>query len=110
VEIKHAALTLVRNFIPVFVIAFSSSPAYAQIRQGIFELRERNAALIVLTERGNEDFNGVASFVVHCPATEPALEPLISVVPMQLFSYHIAQMRGCEIDQPRNLAKAVTVE
>jgi glucosamine 6-phosphate synthetase-like amidotransferase/phosphosugar isomerase protein len=109
-EIKHAALTLVERFLPVFLVAFSSSPSYQEVRESVTDLRERRAAVIVLTEEGNEDFDGLASFVIRCPRTEVPLEPLLSVIPMQLLSYHIAQMRGCEIDQPKNLAKSVTVE
>merc|ERR1712166_1651808 len=109
-ELKHHGMTLVERFLPVFIIALKSSPAYTGIKDSVLELKERRAAIIVLTEDGNSDFDGIASFVIHCPATEPLLEPLITVIPMQLLSYYIAQMRGCEIDQPRNLAKSVTVE
>merc|ERR1712007_345853 len=102
-EIKYAAVTLVERFLPVFIVAFKSSPVYD-------DLKDSMAAIIVLTDEGNTDFDGVASFVIPCPRTSMVLEPLISVVPLQLLSYHIAQMRGCEIDQPKNLAKSVTVE
>merc|ERR1712232_38139 len=109
-EIKHAAVTLVERFLPVVVVAFKSSPLYADLKDSIMDLRERKAAIIVLTDEGNTDFDGIASFVIPCPQTSMVLEPLISVVPLQLLSYHIAQLRGCEIDQPKNLAKSVTVE
>lgn len=109
-EIKHAAVTLVERFLPIFVVAFRSSPVYADLKESILDLKERKAAIIVLTDEGNTDFDGVASFVIPCPKTSMVLEPLLSVVPLQLLSYHIAQMRGCEIDQPKNLAKSVTVE
>mmetsp|Transcript_46962 Transcript_46962/g.102142 ORF Transcript_46962/g.102142 Transcript_46962/m.102142 type:complete len:642 (-) Transcript_46962:107-2032(-) len=109
-EVKHGPLTLVRNFIPVVCIAMRSDPAYEHIKSSIRDLRSKDAALIVLTDEGNEDFNGEASFVVHCPKTKLPFEPLIAAVPLQLLSYHIANMRHCAIDQPRNLAKSVTVE
>lgn len=109
-EIKHAAVTLVERFLPIFIVAFKSSPVYADLKDSIMDLKERKAAILVLTDEGNTDFDGVASFVIPCPKTSMVLEPLISVVPLQLLSYHIAQMRGCEIDQPKNLAKSVTVE
>lgn len=109
-ELKHAALALVEKFIPVFVIAFRSSPNYQQVKESIIDLKARRAAIVVLTEDGNADFDELANFIIHCPRTELVLEPLISVIPMQLLSYHIAHMRGCEIDQPKNLAKSVTVE
>lgn len=109
-EIKHGPLTLVRGFIPVVVIAMRSDPAYAQVKANIQELKSRDAALIVLTDDGNDDFRRVASFVIHCPPTKLELEPLLAALPLQLLSYYIADMRGCSIDQPRNLAKSVTVE
>eukprot|EP00929_Paragymnodinium_shiwhaense_P112122 TRINITY_DN80378_c0_g1_i1.p1 TRINITY_DN80378_c0_g1~~TRINITY_DN80378_c0_g1_i1.p1 ORF type:complete len:665 (-),score=139.36 TRINITY_DN80378_c0_g1_i1:140-2134(-) len=109
-EIKHGPLTLIRGFVPVVVIAMRSDPAYRQIQANLKDLRSKDAALIVITDEGNEDFARVASFVIHCPQTKMHLEPLIAVVPLQLLSYHIADMRGCSIDQPRNLAKSVTVE
>eukprot|EP00415_Alexandrium_ostenfeldii_P003554 UN3554 len=109
-EVRHGPLTLVRNFIPVVCIAMQSDPAYAQTKANIQELRAKDAALIVVTNEGNDDFKQIASFVIHCPSTKMELEPVITVVPLQLLSYYIADMRGCSIDQPRNLAKSVTVE
>eukprot|EP00428_Durinskia_dybowskii_P058013 CAMPEP_0170327152 /NCGR_PEP_ID=MMETSP0116_2-20130129/64460_1 /TAXON_ID=400756 /ORGANISM="Durinskia baltica, Strain CSIRO CS-38" /LENGTH=645 /DNA_ID=CAMNT_0010580223 /DNA_START=15 /DNA_END=1952 /DNA_ORIENTATION=- len=109
-EVKHGALTLIRNFIPVVCIAMRSDPAYQAVKSSIAVFREKDAALIVLTDEGNDDFKGVASFVIHCPSSKLEFEPLIAAVPLQLLSYYIADMRGCSIDQPRNLAKSVTVE
>jgi glucosamine--fructose-6-phosphate aminotransferase (isomerizing) len=110
-EIKHGPLTLVKSFIPIVAIAMRSDPAYRQALTNIKELKSKDAALIIITDEGNEDFRSIASFVIHCPAiSKPELEPLITVVPLQLLAYHIANMRGCSIDQPRNLAKSVTVE
>jgi len=107
-EIKHGPLTLVRGFIPVICIAFRSDPAYAQITSNITQLKD--AAVVVITDDGNDDFADVASFVIHCPATKLQFEPLVAAIPLQLLAYYIADMRGCSIDQPRNLAKSVTVE
>jgi len=109
-EVKHGPLTLVKNFIPIFCIAMRSDPAYEQIKANCEEMRCKDGALIVLTDEGNDDFKQMASFVIHCPVTKLEFEPLITVVPLQLLSYYIADMRGCSIDQPRNLAKSVTVE
>jgi len=109
-EMKHGPLTLVRSFLPVICIAMKSDPAYEQIKANIQELQAKDAALIVLTDEGNNDFRRTASFVIHCPITKQELEPLTAVVPLQLLAYYIADMRGCSIDQPRNLAKSVTVE
>eukprot|EP00927_Polykrikos_kofoidii_P065124 TRINITY_DN60916_c0_g1_i1.p1 TRINITY_DN60916_c0_g1~~TRINITY_DN60916_c0_g1_i1.p1 ORF type:complete len:655 (+),score=109.98 TRINITY_DN60916_c0_g1_i1:145-2109(+) len=110
VEFKHGPFALVRNFLPLVVIAMRSDPAYQQIRANIKTWRAKNASLIVLTDCGNDDFAGIATFVIHCPPTKLEFEPLIAVIPLQLLSYYIADMRGCSIDQPRNLAKSVTVE
>lgn len=109
-EVKHGPLTLIRNFLPVVVIAMKSDPAYTAVKAHVQEFRSKDAAVIVLTDEGNEDFRNVASFVIHCPPSKLEFEPLLAAVPLQLLSYHIADMRGCSIDQPRNLAKSVTVE
>lgn len=109
-EVKHGALTLVQNFMPVVCIAMKSDPAYDKILANHKELRTKGAAVIVITDEGNEDFEDIASFTIHCPSTKLQFEPLLVAIPLQLFSYYIADMRGCSIDQPRNLAKSVTVE
>jgi len=109
-EVKHGPLTLVRDFIPVVCIAFKSDPAYEALKMHMEEFKSKDAALIVLTDEGNEDFADTASFIIHCPSSKLEFEPLFAAVPLQLLSYYIADMRGCSIDQPRNLAKSVTVE
>lgn len=109
-EVKHGPVTLVRNFVPMVVIAMKSDVAYESIRNSIREFSNKDAALVVLTTTGNEDFDGMASFVIECPPVKTEFSPLITSVPLQLLSYYIANMRGCNIDQPRNLAKSVTVE
>jgi glucosamine--fructose-6-phosphate aminotransferase (isomerizing) len=109
-EIRHAPTTLIRSFMPVIIIAMRTDPAYGQIKAHTAELGSKDAALIVITDEGNDDFKRIASFVIHCPSTKVELEPILTAVPLQLLSYHIADMRGCSIDQPRNLAKSVTVE
>jgi glucosamine--fructose-6-phosphate aminotransferase (isomerizing) len=91
-EIKHGPLTLVKNFIPVIAIAMRSDPAYKTIKENIKELRARDGALIILTDEGNEDFRDIASFVIHCPCPKLEFEPLVTVVPLQLLSYHIAEL------------------
>jgi len=109
-EIRHGPFTLVSSFMPVVCIAFTSDPSYERLKVTINDLRAKGAALIVVTDEGNDDFNGICSFVIHCPATKLEFQPIMAVIPMQLLSYHIADMRRCNIDQPRNLAKSVTVE
>eukprot|EP00440_Ansanella_granifera_P066835 gb/GFBE01072483.1/.p1 GENE.gb/GFBE01072483.1/~~gb/GFBE01072483.1/.p1 ORF type:complete len:648 (+),score=161.77 gb/GFBE01072483.1/:1-1944(+) len=109
-EIRHGPLTLIRNFVPVICSAMRSDPAYEETKQMIREFRSKDAAIVVITDEGNTDFNNVAHFVIQCPVTKLELQPLLGVIPLQLLSYYIADMRGCSIDQPRNLAKSVTVE
>lgn len=109
-EIQHGPLTLIRNFIPIVCVAFRSDPAYEMMQSAIDHFKSKDAAVIVVTNEGNDDFKRVASFVIQCPNTKPEFEPLLAAVPLQLLSYYIADMRGCSIDQPRNLAKSVTVE
>lgn len=109
-EIRHGPLTLVKNFVPVVCVAMRSDPAYEEVKDMVHEFRSKDAAVIVITEEDNKDFDKVAHFVIRCPVAKFELQPLIYTIPMQLLSYYIADMRGCSIDQPRNLAKSVTVE
>merc|ERR1711959_69273 len=109
-EIKHGALTLVQNFMPVVCIAMKSDPAYDRVLKNHQELKKRGAALIVITDEGNQDFDDISSFTIHLQPTKLQFEPLLVAIPLQLLAYYIADMRGCSIDQPRNLAKSVTVE
>lgn len=110
-EVKHGALTLVRNFMPVVCIAMKQDvTVYERILENHRELNAKGAALVALTDEGNTDFDDIASFVIHCPVTKLEFQPLINAIPLQLLSYYIADMRQCSIDQPRNLAKSVTVE
>lgn len=110
-EVKHGALTLVRNFMPVICIAMKEDKAvYERIIENHRELTAKGAALVAVTDKGNTDFDDIASFVIQCPVTKPQFQPLVTILPLQLLSYYIADMRECSIDQPRNLAKSVTVE
>jgi len=109
-EIRHGPVTLIKNFVPVVCVAMRSDPAYEESKKMVKEFREKDAAVLVITDDGNTDFDNVAHFVIRCPDVQSELQPLLSVIPLQLLSYYIADMRGCSIDQPRNLAKSVTVE
>mmetsp|Transcript_25349 Transcript_25349/g.58755 ORF Transcript_25349/g.58755 Transcript_25349/m.58755 type:complete len:647 (+) Transcript_25349:43-1983(+) len=109
-EIRHGGITLIRNFVPVICVAMRSDPAYEDMKQVVQDFRAKDAAVVVLTDDGNADFNNIAHFTLHCPDTKLELQPLMCCIPLQLLSYYIADMRGCSIDQPRNLAKSVTVE
>jgi glucosamine--fructose-6-phosphate aminotransferase (isomerizing) len=76
----------------------------------ISEIRSREGPVLALATEGNEDIRAIASDVFHIPATLEMLAPLLAVIPLQLLAYHIAVLRGCDVDKPRNLAKSVTVE
>ena len=112
-EMKHGPIALIDHMMPVVVIAPKSDPIYDKIRGSIEEVKARNGELIIITEEGNhelDEFAGDEQFVIRVPTVDPALQPLVAIIPLQLLSYYIADLRGCSIDQPRNLAKSVTVE
>jgi glucosamine--fructose-6-phosphate aminotransferase (isomerizing) len=94
---------------PVFFIA-TADDVYEKIFSNIQEVKARGGRLVALVSAGNQDLKQLAEFVIEVPKTDQALAPLLTVVPLQLLSYHIAVMRDCNVDQPRNLAKSVTVE
>jgi glucosamine--fructose-6-phosphate aminotransferase (isomerizing) len=117
-EMKHGPIALVDEMMPVVVIAQklagvgSSGDAvlYEKVVSGIEEVVARKGSVIVITDEGNRDLDDKAEFVLETPTCSEYLSPLITCVHMQLLSYYIAKLRGCEIDQPRNLAKAVCTE
>jgi glutamine---fructose-6-phosphate transaminase (isomerizing) len=108
-EMKHGPIALVDENLPVFVLA----PHDAWREKTISNLREvksRDGIAIVLGTRPDDELASIADHVILVPETIPELQPIVSVVPLQLFAYHVAVRRGCDVDQPRNLAKSVTVE
>jgi len=108
-EMKHGPIALIDENMPVIVIATNMS-AHDKIVSNIQEVKARKGIVIAIINEGDETIKDIADFVIEIPATDEPLTPLLSVVPLQLLSYHIARMRGCDVDQPRNLAKSVTVE
>ncbi|MGB3542709.1 glutamine--fructose-6-phosphate transaminase (isomerizing) [Rubrivirga sp.] len=108
-EMKHGPIALIDQFMPVVCIA-THDATYDKVVSNIEEVAARGGTVIAVTDEGNDDLDGLAEYVVEVPATLDVFEPLLTVVPLQLLSYHIAVMRGCHVDQPRNLAKSVTVE
>jgi glucosamine--fructose-6-phosphate aminotransferase (isomerizing) len=94
---------------PVIVICTNKS-AYEKIVSNIQEVKARKGQVIAIVNEGDTQIRGMADYVIEIPNTEELFTPLLSVIPLQLLSYHIAVMRGCNVDQPRNLAKSVTVE
>ena len=109
-EMKHGPIALIDRFMPVVIIALRSDPVYSKVVANIEEVKARCGSLIVITDEGNHELDELAEYIIHVPCVDTVLQPLITVLPLQLLSYYIANMRGCNIDQPRNLAKSVTVE
>jgi glucosamine--fructose-6-phosphate aminotransferase (isomerizing) len=108
-EMKHGPIALIDEEMPVFFIATQDS-SYEKIVSNIQEVKARKGKIIAIVTEGDTLVKQMADHVLEVPATHEALMPIISVIPLQLISYHIAVMRGCNVDQPRNLAKSVTVE
>ena len=108
-EMKHGPIALIDEHMPVVVIATRDS-SYEKVVSNIQEVKARKGRIIAVVSEGDKVIPAMAEFVIEVPHTSELLMPLVSVVPLQLLSYHIAVLRGCNVDQPRNLAKSVTVE
>jgi len=108
-EMKHGPIALIDESMPVVFICTKDS-AYEKILSNMAEVRARKGRIIAVATEGDEEIRSHADHVIHVPATLEFLAPLLTVVPLQLLAYHVAVMRGCDVDQPRNLAKSVTVE
>lgn len=108
-EMKHGPIALIDNEMPVVFIATHDS-SYEKIVSNIQEVKARKGRVISVVTKGDRLIPKMSEFVIEVPAVHEALMPMVSVIPLQLLSYHIAVMRGCNVDQPRNLAKSVTVE
>jgi glutamine---fructose-6-phosphate transaminase (isomerizing) len=108
-EMKHGPIALLDESTPVVVVA-TDSPVLEKVVSNIQEVRARGAHVIAIATEGNDAIAEHAAQVIHVPKTDWMLEPLLAVIPLQLLAYRIARMRGLNVDQPRNLAKTVTVE
>ncbi len=108
-EMKHGPIALIDEEMPVVFIATKDS-SYEKVVSNIQEVKARKGKIIAVVTEGDTTVRNMADHVIEIPETEEAFVPLIAVVPLQQLSYHIAVMRGCNVDQPRNLAKSVTVE
>ncbi len=108
-EMKHGPIALIDEEMPVIVIA-PQDGSYEKIVSNIQEVKARRGKVIAIVTEGETVIREMADHVLEVPATHEALMPIVSVVPLQLLSYHMAVLRGCNVDQPRNLAKSVTVE
>ena len=108
-EMKHGPIALIDQEMPVVFIATKDS-SYEKVVSNIQEVKARKGRIISIVTAGDTVIPELSEFVIEVPATLEQLMPLVTVIPLQLLSYHIAVMRGCNVDQPRNLAKSVTVE
>lgn len=108
-EMKHGPIALIDEEMPVVFIATRDS-SYDKVVSNIQEVKARKGKVIAIVTEGDALIPQMAEFVIEVPKTDEALMPMVSVIPLQLLSYHIAVLRGCNVDQPRNLAKSVTVE
>ena len=108
-EMKHGPIALIDENMPVFVIA-TRKGHYEKVVSNIQEIKSRSGKIVAIVTEGDETVKEIADHVIEIPETEEALTPLLTTIPLQLLSYHIAVMLGKNVDQPRNLAKSVTVE
>lgn len=108
-EMKHGPIALIDEKMPVVVIA-PKQGHYDKVVSNIQEIKSRSGKIIAVVTKGDTQVKELADHVIEIPETSDALSPLLTTIPLQLLSYHIAVMRGCNVDQPRNLAKSVTVE
>jgi len=108
-EMKHGPIALIDEEMPVFVIA-TKGTSYEKVVSNIQEVKARKGKIIAIVTEGDTEVKAMADHVIEIPETDEHLVPLLATIPLQLLSYHIAVMRGCNVDQPRNLAKSVTVE
>ena len=108
-EMKHGPIALIDRLMPVVVLATTSHTGEKML-SNIEEVKARQGRVIAVTTPGQSEVRRLAEFVIEIPDTDDILSPLLAVIPLQLLAYHIAVNRGCDVDQPRNLAKSVTVE
>jgi len=108
-EMKHGPIALIDANMPVVFVA-PADEVYSKVVSNMQEVRARGGRIIAITPEGNGDLGTLADHQLRIPATAPLLSSILSVIPLQLLAYHVAVLRGCDVDRPRNLAKSVTVE
>jgi glucosamine--fructose-6-phosphate aminotransferase (isomerizing) len=106
---KHGPIALIDENMPIFVIATQGN-SYEKVVSNIQEVKARKGKVIAIVTEGDTQVREMADQVIEIPETNEFLVPLLATIPLQLLSYYVAVMRGCNVDQPRNLAKSVTVE
>lgn len=108
-EMKHGPIALIDERMPVVFLA-PRDPVYQKVLSNIEEVKARKGQVIAVVTEGDGELNGRVDHTIQIPGTLPFLLPVLATIPLQLLAYHIAVLRGCDVDQPRNLAKSVTVE
>ncbi len=108
-EMKHGPIALIDKDFPTVAIA-TKNKLYEKTISNLEEIKARGGPIVAIATRGDKQIAKIANDVIYVPETLPQLEPLLTVVPLQLLAYHFAVLRGCDVDRPRNLAKSVTVE
>ena len=108
-EMKHGPIALIERGFPVIAVA-TKSPPYDKTVSNLKECEARGACIIAVATEGDEEITRVADHVIYVPPVRDALSPITATVPLQLLAREVAVLRGCDVDQPRNLAKSVTVE
>jgi glucosamine--fructose-6-phosphate aminotransferase (isomerizing) len=108
-EMKHGPIALIDANMPVVALA-TKDQHYAKMFSNIEEVRAREGIVLAVATEGDTSLQGIAHDVVYVPDAPALLQPLLTAIPLQYIAYHIALLRGCDVDQPRNLAKVVTVE
>jgi len=106
---KHGPIALIDENMPCVAIATRDS-VYSKVLSNLEEVHARSRRILAVATEGDTEVARIADHVIEVPQTDVMLTPILNVVPLQLLAYHIAVMRGCDVDKPRNLAKAVTVE
>jgi len=108
-EMKHGPIALIDEDMPVVVIA-TNKGTYDKVVSNIQAVKSRRGKIISIVTQGDVEVRDLSDYVIEIPETEEMLVPLLATIPLQLLAYHVAVMRGKDVDQPRNLAKSVTVE
>jgi len=108
-EMKHGPIALIEEGYPVIVVAINKGH-YEKVVSNIQEIKSRKGKIIAIVTEGDTTVSETADHIIEIPEVDEALSPLLTTIPLQLLSYHVAVLRGCNVDQPRNLAKSVTVE
>ena len=107
---KHGPIALIDKEMPVIVMATKDDRTYKKVLANIEEVKSRGGIVIAITSEGDKEIRKRVDHTIPIPQNSYILSPILAVVPLQLFAYHIADLRGCDVDKPRNLAKSCTVE